>query len=122
MIPRPVLFGVPVGAIIMFMVFWMGGSLTAVIGDGLPDAETGQAAAEEVPPKPTWPTIQDVDPADWYECMDRAFELSNVVHVIYANGTSILGNDLNYYTESTTRVANMAWYIAVCDRMFPVDP
>lgn len=84
---------------------------------GLPAAE-----AETAEQKPTQPTIQDANPTDWYGCMDRAFELSNHSYLIYSDGTWELSDDRLRYTESTYPVANMMWYIAVCDRMFPEAP
>lgn len=115
------ILGVPVGVAFTLAVLLMGGLLPADTGDGLPDAEAGQTAVDEAPPEPTWPTIQDADPADWYECMDRAFELSNFKYLIHDNGTAILTDERRFWTESTAPVANTMWYIAVCDRLFPVN-
>ena len=64
------------------------------------------------------PTLQDADLSTRQECMDLAFELANSESLLYGNGTvALVGRES--FTKSTLPVANMMWYIAVCDRMFP---
>lgn len=119
---RNFVFGVLVGAVIGITALGIGVFLTADTGDGQPDAEAGHAAVEEAPPEPVWPTIRDADPADWFECMDRVFEMSNHVQYLYSNQTVMLSDERDIYTKNNYPIANMVWYIAVCDRMFPEDP
>ena len=63
------------------------------------------------------PTLQDADLSTWQECMDLAFELANSESLLYNGTVALVGRES--FTQSTLPVANMMWYIAVCDRMFP---
>lgn len=61
----------------------------------------------------------DEPPADWYECMGRAYSIINYRMVFYTNNTLVLTDEAATYSKSTRHIANMHWFIAVCDRMFP---
>lgn len=61
----------------------------------------------------------DEPPADWYDCMGRAYSMINYNVLVYANGTIVLTGKARSYSENAHDIANMHWHIAVCDRAFP---